>query len=413
MNIKNNPFNSGTFERIWMKNFQPHINSKSFDFIKGIRFYKNSIFPLYINVGQNLTKGNFYTLHDSPDFKNNVFLIYDIPAYFNVTEPTNLDTDLKFYKSVQYSGFLIDLNNFKNYEDYFLSTFGKSSRMKLRKYINRLESCFDISSKMYFGFIKKSDFEKVFNQFMHLLIKRYSQKEIIYNNMNPKEWGFYKEVAYSLILEEKASLFVLYDKDTPIAITFNYHSKNVIFDAITVFDIDYSKFNLGYVNNLKLIKWCFDNKILKLDFSKGYFDYKKKLCTCQYNFEYHIYCDSQSIKSRVLAFYIKVYLDAKQKLRQYDLNELLHKGSYYLKNRVNSSKKNNICEITILEENFDRKKASIINQNDQNHNFLKKYIYDFQYSYLETSQDINVYKVIDTNKTYVIAGKNKSQQIKF
>jgi hypothetical protein len=150
MNIKNNPFNSGTFERIWMKNFQPHINSKSFDFIKGIRFYKNSIFPLYINVGQNLTKGNFYTLHDSPDFKNNVFLIYDIPAYFNVTEPTNIDTNLKFYKSVQYSGFLIDLNNFKNYEDYFLSTFGKSSRMKLRKYINRLESCFDISSKMYF-----------------------------------------------------------------------------------------------------------------------------------------------------------------------------------------------------------------------------------------------------------------------
>jgi len=85
--------------------------------------------------------------------------------------------------------------------------------------------------------------------------------------MHPVEWEFYKEVAYPLILESKASLFVLYDNETPIAITYNYHSENIVFDAITVFDIDYIKY---------------------LDFSKRYFDYKKRICPIEYNFEYHV-----------------------------------------------------------------------------------------------------------------------------
>ncbi len=76
-------------------------------------------------------------------------------------------------------------------------------------------------------------------------------------------------MAYPLILEKKASLFVIYNKETPMAITYNYHTEDTLIDAITVFDIDYSKFNIGYVNNLKLLNWCFDKRDNDLSHTLG------------------------------------------------------------------------------------------------------------------------------------------------
>ena len=62
-------------------------------------------------------------------------------------------------------------------------------------------------------------------------------------------------------------------------------SEDTLFDAITVFDIDYSKFHLGSITIMKLIEWCIENEIKILDFSKGYFEYKRRWCTKIYDFE--------------------------------------------------------------------------------------------------------------------------------
>ena len=53
---------------------------------------------------------------------------------------------------------------------------------------------------------------------------------------------FYRDVALPMILEKKASLFVVYEDSNPIALRLNYFSENTLFHAITTFDIDYSKF---------------------------------------------------------------------------------------------------------------------------------------------------------------------------
>ena len=405
MKIQNNPFNSASFEKTWMKHFKPDKSIHSFNFIKGIRFYKSNYFPVYINTGKNLTKGNYYEINKVKDYKNKVFLIYDVPSYFNVKEIAENFISLRLYKSLQYPGFLINLDKYSTIEEYMLSTFGKSSRMKLRKYYKRLEVSFQISSKMYFGNIEKKEYDFLFEHFMSLLIKRYSKKEISYNNMHPKEWGFYKDVAYPLILEKKASLFVVYDEEQPIAITYSYHSDGTILDTITVFDIDYKKFNLGYVNNLKLIEWCLKNNIKKLDFSKGYFDYKKRLGNLKYDFEYHIYYDSSSNTSRFLAFLIKTYFDTKSYLRNKKINEKFHRITYWLKNKNSRKKKDLIYEFSNVEKEYRQEEMAKIDINSGESNLLKKIVFDFLYLKNESIKDVQISKVINENAKYLIEGR--------
>lgn len=204
MKIENNPFTSESFEKKWMKHFMPSKKVQSFEFINGVRFYKTSYFPIYINTGKNLTKGNYYKINNAKDFGNKVFVIYDVPSYLEIKNVSDSKKGLKLHRIKQYQGFLIEFDKYSTVNEYLLATFSKNTRMKLRKYGNRLESCFKISSKMYLGFIEKREYDFLFKQFMNLLVKRYTKKAISYNNMEPKEWSFYKDVAYSLILEKKS-----------------------------------------------------------------------------------------------------------------------------------------------------------------------------------------------------------------
>ena len=343
MNIKTNPFSTSTFLKTWKKHFIINKPESSFKFISNLVFYK-SRFSLFINMGKNLTKGNNYIINNYNDFKNKTFLVYDVLPHLNRIQ-TNLPENIEILKSKQYPGFLINLDRFKNIDDYLLNTFSKNTRMKMRKFNKRLNECFNVSSKMFFGDIDKKEYDGIFENFMLLLQKRYSEKEVSYNNMQPSEWDFYKEVAYPLILEKKASLFVIFDNKTPIAITYNYHTEDTLIDAITVFDIDYTKFNLGYINNLKLLSWCFDNNLKTLDFSKGYFDYKKRMCTQEYDFEYHIIYDKKSFKSKIIAYTYFIFLEFKTYLRYKRLDVKFHKLSYRLKNKSKTKTKVNVVKI--------------------------------------------------------------------
>tara|TARA_R110002049_G_C9177314_1_gene562979 strand:+ start:18410 stop:19648 length:1239 start_codon:yes stop_codon:yes gene_type:complete len=403
-------FSSSIFETIWKKHFIPKKPILSFDFIEGVRFYKSNFSSLMFNVGKNLTKGNHYTIKNEEDYKGKAFVIYDVLIDSKMEMIPELEKKLKLYKSKQYPGFLIELDKYADVDAYLLDTFGKSSRMKMRKYTKRLETCFDISSKMFYGHIDKEEYDAVFEGFIGLLERRYSDKQISNNNMGALEWKFYKDVAYPLILEKKASLFVLYDGKKPIAVTYNYHSNKTVVDAITVFDIDYAKFNIGYVNNLKLLGWCFDNKIKALDFSKGYFDYKKRMCTLEYDFEHHILYDGKSIKACTLAFLYFKFYEFKFYLRQKDINMKFHKLIYLIFNRKKEalSSEIKITDLEILPENDT---LTTIDYRKKEFSFLRKPIYDFQYITTKHKNNINVYKTENQKNTYIISSKDLIQQI--
>lgn len=91
-----------------------------------------------------------------------------------------------------------------------------------------------------------------------------------------------------MILEKKASLFIIYDGEKPIGIMLNFMSNNILFGTMSVFDIAYAKYNVGSVNIMKLIEWCLNNHIKFLDFSKGHFDDKVRWTNVAYYFEYYI-----------------------------------------------------------------------------------------------------------------------------
>lgn len=413
MNIKYNPFTSEIFTSKWLKHFNNDNPAIKFKFIHELSFYKTRLLPLYINTGKNLTKGVSYTLNDhtEKDFKKKVFLIYDVPEFFNVNTSIS-NKRLKVHKVKQYKGFLIDLKEHKNFDEYMLSTFKKSSRYKLTKYKKRLELCFNIKYKMLYGEkTSKEEYDFVFAKFRELLEKRFSDKKVNNNNLNPKEWNFYYDVVYPMILEKKASLFIIYDGDIPIGVTLNYFSEGTLFDAITVFDIDYAKFHLGSVTIMKIIEWCLEQEIKIFDFSKGYFDYKTRWANKDYNFEYHIYYDSGSLISRGIAYFISNYFKLKQYLRYKRVNEKFHQVVYKLRSENSTIDKNFKYEFREIPENYKTENLIEIDFNTTSNSNIKLIVFDFLYLNTECISDIKIYKITNKDKTFILFSKEKKIEI--
>ncbi len=411
--MSDNPFTSEIFVSIWSAHFCSKRCDIKFNFIKNLSFYKPTILPFLVNSGKNLSKGISYSLDDTNggNLGKHVFLIYDVPTYFKINVPIQVE-NLKLKGVKQYPGFLIELSGFEDFNDYLVSTFRKSSRYKLKKYKKRLEHCFAIDYKMFYGSISKIEYDFIFKYFRLLLEKRFSSKRITNNNLNPKEWNFYYEVAYPMIKEKKASLFVIYDGQKPIGITLNYFSDNIVFDAITVFDIDYSKFHLGSVTIMKLVEWCLEQKFEILDFSKGYFDYKKRWSNKVYDFEYHILYNSKSMWARLIALIVKKYFETKQYLREKRINEKLHKLTFWMAKKPNHRKPKVEFEFLEIEKDHTKEELVKVDWNTSENHFLKTPVFDFLYLNNETFENLQMFRVISKNSAYLFQGKNKSLEMR-
>ncbi len=407
---KQNPFLSDNFKTVWLKHFFTQNTSvKAFNYFKDLEFIKSSKALTYVNIGKTHTKGIGYAIEhtDNSDLNNKTFLIFDVPTYFEV-DTTKLGHKIKLLKSKQYPGFLIETGKYDSLNAYMLEHFSKNSRNKNKKYKRRLEESFNISYKMFFGDISKTEYDFVFIQFKSLLEKRFEDKQVTNNNLDEKEWAFYYDVAYALIIEKKASLYVIYDNEKPIGVTLSYFSEDTLFDAITVFDIDYFKFHLGSVTIMKLIEWCIANNIKILDFSKGYFEYKTRWCTLSYNFEYHIYYDGTSIKSKIIASSLKQIYDFKQRLREKNINERLHKLTYKLRHKAQNKTAKvsyNFTEVDLAEIDRD---SQPINFELAENKALKLMVFEFLYLYLENCNDIKLFNYNNLDNSYFIEGKEKS-----
>ncbi len=153
-----NPFTSDTFSAIWSKHFSPSVSATRFGFLKNLLFEKQKFLPLYFNYGKTHTKGISYDFvnFNIAEIKGKVLLIYDVPTYFNLPE-IELNS-IKRFKIKQYPGFLINLEPYNGLNEFMVGAFKKSSRYKLKKYKNKLETCFDINYKMFYGEISKKEY---------------------------------------------------------------------------------------------------------------------------------------------------------------------------------------------------------------------------------------------------------------
>lgn len=408
MQIKQNPFVSDIFSTKWLIKFNSKKPAFTFNFIGGLSFYKPSFLPIYINAGRNLTKGISYFLKKAAigNFKKSVILIYDVPDYFNL-DTHDLPDQIKLYRIKQYPGYLTDLKKYEDLNDYLQSVFSKKRRDKLNRYKKRLELCFDISCQMFYGEMSREDYDHIFNVFKNLLEKRFTDKQIVNNNLNLDEWTFYYDVALPMILAKKASLFVVYEGKNPIAITLNYFSEDILFHGITVFDIDYSKFHLGKIALLNLFSWSFENNIRIFDFSKGHFDYKTQWMNKVYDFEYHVYYDTASIKSRIFAFTVKSYLALKQYLREKEVNKALHRLTFWFKNNTNQSKsKFNFSEET---KNYNKSELLEIDILSDDYATIKPIANEFLFLNSERLKDLTIFRVKGEPSTYLFKGEKNSK----
>lgn len=412
MKIKQNPFTSYIYSSKWLNHFNQNKPVFAFNFINGLSFFKPSILPVFLNTGRNFTKGISYSLNAQKiiNFKKSVILIYDVPAYFDL-DITSIPAKVKLHKIKQYPGYLVELHKYKDLSDYFQKTFSKKTKDKLNRYQKRLELCFNIKYKMFYGDISIEEYDFIFDRFKKLLEKRFADKQEINNNLNLEEWAFYYDVAFQMILEKKASLFVVYEDFNPIAVTLNYLSENILFHAITVFDIDYSKFHLGKIAMTNLFLWCFERGIKCFDFSKGYYEYKTHWANKKYNFEYHLYFDKTSIRSTLIGFTIKKYFELKQYLREKGLNKKLHELTFWFKKNEFGNVASSSFSLSEITKEYHNSELSEIKPLSKEFIALKSAINEFLFLNSESVYDLKVMKVLNNKSVYLFKGKKVSKSI--
>lgn len=402
----NNPFVSETFSDVWLKYFGK--GKKKYIILKNLKFLKANFFlPVYFNVGENFTNGVSYNRKEllTEKVKSKVLLIYDVPTYFN-ENGSFLDSKIKYLKTKQYAGGYTNFDKFSSLEDILQTRFKAKKRAEFKKFKKRLELCYNVEYICYKGDITISDYDYIMQTFFVLLDKRYLEKRINNRNTSSKFQLYYKELIYKLINENKASLFVVKCDDNPVSISINFHSDDIMFYAIPVFDTNYLKFNLGHISLMAIFDWCIKNGVKKFDFSKGDGVYKDKWITCHYHYENHIIYNSKSLISIFLAKSIFMFFNLKQFLRDKNFNILINK-IYFKKTKV--EEKSPLLSKEISFDDGENIKEKI----NTDYQFLLMHLNLYVYDNSEKLLEVKILQSKSQNNSYQFLGKNSSLELRF
>ncbi len=375
-------------------------------------FSKEIIYPFYDNVYNKTNGEDFFNEKSiSPtDLKNRIYVVKHISPYLDLKINT-ARVPYSCFKTHQLDGFLANLEGYHSIVEYMRDQFGAKSRSKIRAYLRRLETCFDVRYKMFHGNISKEEYLFLFERFLLMIKRRFAQRGEIHGDL--KYWDFLKETSYALILKKKASLFVIYDEEKPIDICLNYHHQNVLNNSIRSYDIDYSKFRLGHIDILKQLEWCFENQHTIFDLSYGDLEYKRKWCNVTYEFEQHVLFPKGLISKRILAYILLQLIVLKGFLKKKKVHILLSKIKSVLKKpteRVQAILEDSF-EITDVLEVPPMESMTEIDIDLEEYAFLRKIVHDFQYINFDTSNNIRVCEMNNRQGSYVIIGQKKIQKV--
>lgn len=378
-------------------------NNFTFDF-----FAKSIIYRYYSNIHNNTTSEDYYNKDNEDGMSlNDVTIVRNVPPYFDA----KLKTSFNCFKIYYRAGFLANLKGYLDLEDYMKVQLKPKSRSSIRGRLRRLETCFPIQYKMYFGEISRADYDFLFKKLREMIERRFFQRGSTHQSI--EHWDYIRKNVFNLILEKKASLFVIYDSNKPIDICLNYHHQNIFRSYIGAYDIDYSKFRLGYVDIWKRLEWCFQNNHLIFDLSYGDLAYKRTWCNTVYKFEQHIIYTKrhhyQKIKATIITILLRLkwFLERKKALLSYSLIRFKFK-------KTNTVKINE--ELVFLTEDISTIDLNTfalteIDINNNKYAFLRKPVYDFQYTNFKRSNVVNIYKLKDHQNTYIISGQAKKQRL--
>lgn len=378
-------------------------------------FERNSVYPFYKSV-HNRTNDSILinkSTENAGEYLNDISIVKYIPPYFELdVDKENSPFDL--HKIYAIPGFRADLESFINVEEYMKVQLSKGVMKTIKSRLRRLENCFDITYEMYCGSITKEKYNFLFDQLELMINRRFSQRNEAHFGL--KKWVFYKENAYQLILDKKAAFFLISDGEKPIVIGLNFLYENIFDSAITSYDIDYAKFGLGNIAVLKKMEWCFNNGYSKFDMRWGDLAYKRMWCNTIEQYECHVLYNKKNIGKRITAYIVVVVMNFKIYLRKKNILPIKPKIRAIFKRvteKGGTSSKSGASKIELVDlgENVSFKDHLAVDTSTDEYSFLRKIKYDFQYTNSEHSKTLNVYKILDRDNSYIIAGKNKAQQI--
>ncbi|WP_190808467.1 GNAT family N-acetyltransferase [Flagellimonas sp. S3867] len=314
--IENNPFISKLYQTHWKNSFGEQKEHYCSNAISHVSFLKEKYLPLYTNIGKTNSSGISYEITQPSDSRdaNKVFLIYDVPQYFDI--PNN-NSDYKIYRIKQYTGYGVDITKYGSVSSFIDNKFNKKRRKSLKQEARRLEQNYDINISYYHGKIEQKVFNEIFDILFVFLDSRFKSMGAKNNHGSQKKMEWLRKLFFDLVNSKRALIVVVKDSNQPIAISMNYLSKNVFFSAFPSFDLEYSKYGIGNYVVLKGLEWAIDNQYVFFDMGKGSFGYKDKWSTHSYPYEYHIIYKKKSFPSFSIAMYLKIYFRCKQYFRIY------------------------------------------------------------------------------------------------
>ncbi|MDT0607854.1 GNAT family N-acetyltransferase [Croceitalea rosinachiae] len=359
----------------------------------------------HIGLSSNLNN-NLIGVKSTPSNKKKIYSFTYVPDYITIVVFNSIKWTEKIFPSV--NGYAISIDDNLSVDDY-LRQKNKKQRENINRALNRLETCFNVHYKMFQKNIEEEEYFFLMRHLKAMTIKRFEQRNQKSDSLT--NWDKILSTSLALMKEGKASLFVIYDKDLPIAISFNYIYSKLLFGYISSYNIDYYKFSLGHLIIYKLFEWCLDNQYAQYDMGWGDLDYKKLWCNNIYSFNHHILYPKYSIigflyalkhgnKSKILAFLIskgvnKRFSRVKKKLK--GNNRITQKRLSYKFKKLTPTQFEQLKGIDPLQKNL---------------HITKQILNDFLFLTQERSSNVLLY-YSQIENLYILKGKKEARAILF
>ncbi|MFD0988639.1 GNAT family N-acetyltransferase [Mariniflexile jejuense] len=368
---------------------------------------KNEVLACYKKLSFTHNKVNIYTAQTLKKNKqNNTQNVSLFPSYIQ-PEFFNTDTvEVVKIPQEKITGYAVLINNHENLDTLFKTEYKKSFRANILRFVNRFEDCFDASYKLFYGHISQDDYTFLMATLHNMLTNRFDQRNDSNKVLN--NWEFYLSTTYNLILEKKASLFVIYQNTTPVHICINHHFNNILFVSVPSYNINYAKFALGNVSLYKLLEWSVNNKYEIMDMAQGYLEYKRRWSNLIYTFEHHIVFNKSNLKSKLDAAIEIKKLNFKNYLKSKNIDELIETIKKRLKNSNASVEVLNYSFEDLKQQNTDNLIA--IKQGTSKYNELVKPINDFLYTNKAHINNIRIFETTKTNE-FLFCSANTIQKL--
>ncbi len=341
-----------------------------------------------------------------------VYEIKDFPGYLSAGAAHDEGWRIKTVNT--FDGSYIYLGNYTSAEDYFKKKFSPKRRSRLRTYQRRLDKVFDIQYQHFYGDISKKEYRFVLTELKELIIRRFDQKNTVHDDLHL--WQHYYNIAYDLILNKQAVLFVISDGKKPISIALNLINRNLMFPYIRGFDTDYSKFYPGYIDFSEQIKWAFNHNIQVFDLLKGTYPYKDRLKDSTYFFQKQILYNSNNLKCLIRAnalFFVNRLFYAlyhfSKKVGVYLLYKRLKGNADTRKSTGNSRAKNYTVDKLVTPPPSEE--LVPVDINSGLFNSLRRPTYDFMYSAEEMLSAIAVFQIRSKPNSFIITGSDQNRLI--